>query len=147
MKELFVGAAVAAVAGMLMGAVAKPDLNADDRPAGPQMLTRVSGPRAAGPFADDSASFAAYRGKLPDYVLGTDFAKATSIYPSAYVPPPMKVIAYDDAPQPEPPVTHVAYADDPPAKPSFPSIDGGKAGDDPTPAAAADDDQQPATGA
>jgi len=144
-KELFFGAAIAAVAGMLMGAAAKPDLNADGRPAGPQMLASVSGPRAAGPFADDGASFAAYHGKLPDYVLGTDFAKATSIYPSAYAPPPIKVVAYHDDPQPEAPVTHVAYADDPPAKPSFPSVDGGQSADD-HPAATSDSQDAPATG-
>jgi hypothetical protein len=145
-KELFAGAAIAAVAGMLMGAAAKPDLNADDRPAGPQMLASVAGARNAGPFADDSASFAAYHGKLPDYVLGTDFARATSIYPSAYAPPPMKVVAYHDDPEPETPVTHVAYADDPAAKPSFPSIDGGKPDADPAAPVPADP-TLPATGA
>jgi hypothetical protein len=144
-KELFAGAAIAAAAGMLMGAVAKPDLDADGRPAGPQMLASVGGARDAGPFADDGATFARYGGKLPDYVLGTDFAKATSIYPSAYAPPPMKVVAYHDEPQPEVPVTHVAYADDPPAKPSYPSVDGGQPASD-QPATASDSQEAPATG-
>jgi hypothetical protein len=142
-KEVLAGAAIAAVAGMLMGAAAKPDLNADDRPAGPQMLASVGGARDAGPFADDGASFAAYHGKLPDYVLGTDFAKATSIYPSAYLPPLAKASAVRDDPPPEAtPVTHVAYADDPPAKPSFPSVDGGAPSDP-----ASNSDDAPASGA
>jgi hypothetical protein len=142
-KELFFGAAIAAAAGMLMGAAARPDLNANDRPAGPQMLSTVGGVRNPGPFADDSASFAAYHGKLPDYVLGTDFTKATSVYPSADAPPPMKVVAYHDDPPPDAPVTHVAYVEDPPAKPSFPSVDGGQPADDAAPAS----EDVPATGA
>jgi hypothetical protein len=133
------GAAIAAVAGVLLGAAAKPDLASDDRPAGPQMLATVGGERGAGPFADDmGASFASYRGKLPDYVLGTDATKAMSLYPSAEAPPPLKVATLDDPPPPELPATPIADDDPPPPAPSYPSIDGGQAAAaEPTPAPAA----------
>ena len=126
MRALLSGAAIAAVAGMLMGAAAKPDLSGDDRPAGPQMLSTAHGLRAAGPFADDSLAFAAYAGKLPDYVIGTDTTKAMNAYPTAYVPPPIKLAEQDDPPA-DPPVTHVAYDDSPPPAPNYPSVDGGQA--------------------
>ncbi|HEX3699280.1 MAG TPA: hypothetical protein VHV27_01265 [Phenylobacterium sp.] len=128
------GAVIAAVAGLLLGAAAKPDLAADDRPAGPQMLSPVGGERSAGPFADDvGVGFASYRGKLPDYVIGTDTTKAMSIYPSADAPPPMKVAIEDDPPPPELPATPVADDDPAPPAPSYPSIDGGRTASDPIP--------------
>ena len=144
MRALVSGAAIAAVAGLLMGMAAKPDLASDDRPAGPQMLSTSGGVRAAGPFADDSTTFASYAGKLPDYVLGTDATKAMNVFPTAYVPPPMKVAVRDDPP-PELPLTHVAYDDTPAPAPSFPSMEGGKtAGSDLLPPAPTADAAQPA---
>jgi hypothetical protein len=60
-------------AGLTLGAAMRPDLAADDRPAGPQILEGWSGARSAGPFDDNAdVSVANYHGKLPDYVLGTD---------------------------------------------------------------------------
>jgi hypothetical protein len=63
-------------AGLLMGAAMRPDLEADDRPAGPQVI--AEGPQAppSGPF-DDRAAYASYGGQIPDYVLGTDWKKLT----------------------------------------------------------------------
>jgi hypothetical protein len=59
-----------------MGAAMKPDLAADDRPAGPQVI--AEGPQAppSGPF-DDRAAHASYGGEIPEYVLGTDWKKLT----------------------------------------------------------------------
>jgi hypothetical protein len=124
-KSFWVGAGLAAVAGLLMGAVARPDLRADDRPEGPQILTVAGGARSTGPF-DDGQSFASYRGQVPDYVLGTDWKKATAA-PSAQMaeaPPPAKLAEVDDPPNL--PLTHAAYDDAAShASPIYPSMRGG----------------------
>jgi hypothetical protein len=71
---------LALTAGLLMGAAMRPDLIGDDRPAGPQMFEPAA--RATGPFAEDDApvaTYAAYRGKTPDYVIGTDWTKPVKV--------------------------------------------------------------------
>jgi hypothetical protein len=73
------------MAGLLMGAATKPELGADDRPAGPQIIAGVAGARAAAPFEDDAPAFAAYSGKIPDYVMGSDWAR-----PASATPPPAR---------------------------------------------------------
>ncbi len=74
MRTLWAGAGVALAAGLTLGAAMRPDLAADDRPAGLQILDGGAGARASGPFDDGAAAvaYANYHGKLPDYVLGTD---------------------------------------------------------------------------
>jgi hypothetical protein len=128
-KALLAGAPIALVAGMLMGAAAKPDLGWENRPEGPQMMASVQTPRDAGPFADDGLAFAHYAGKIPDYVLGTDTTKATSIFPSAALPPPIREAKLDtpsdDDAATEAPVTQVAD-ETPTPQPSYPSLDGGQ---------------------
>lgn len=132
-KRLLGGAGVALVAGLLMGAVAKPDLASDDRPAGPQMMAGWSGTRSTGPF-DDGATFAAFNGQIPDYVLGTDWKK--SLEP-VYAPDPEPRVretrlARNDDP-PELPLTPAAYDDTPPPEVTYPSMHGGEpARPDPT---------------
>jgi hypothetical protein len=74
---------------MLMGAAMRPDLGDDERPAGPQIVQ--SAPRhAAGPFEDDDdagVALAAHAGKkIPDYVLGVDWKKATQAPAAAAAP-------------------------------------------------------------
>jgi len=91
-KALYPGAGLALTAGLLLGAAMKPELVTDDRPEGPQMFAGWSGARSTGPFDDSGPSYAAYRGQLPDYVLGTDWkkmAEATAILTE----PPMPKIA------------------------------------------------------
>lgn len=85
MKSLFSGIGLAALAGMLMGAAMKPQLDLDDRPAGPQVFAGWSATRSTGPF-DDGPTFAAYGGEIPDYVLGTDMQQAVAWDHAA--PPP-----------------------------------------------------------
>jgi len=85
-KTAYAGAGLALMAGLLMGAAMKPELGADDRPAGPQIVAGSAGARAAGPFEDDAPTFAAYSGKIPDYVLGSDWtrlAAAPAVAPPA----------------------------------------------------------------
>lgn len=120
---------MALASGLLMGAALKPDLGQLDRPEGPQMMA-WNGVRSTGPF-DDGATLASYNGKLPDYVLGTDFTKATTIYPTAEAPPPVKEVkeTVPDDPEADLPLTRASYddqaSDEAPPQPSYPSIDGG----------------------
>lgn len=127
MKALFTGAGIAAAAGILMGAAAKPDLGWDDRPAGPQMLAAWGGGRSSGPF-DDGASFAAYKGSIPDYVLGSDWQR--SLQAPVEAPAPRiretRVASYEPpADSPDMPLTHASYDEPTPLTPSYPSLQGG----------------------
>ncbi|MDB5476269.1 MAG: hypothetical protein JWP49_1780 [Phenylobacterium sp.] len=127
MKALLTGAGLALAAGLLMGAAAKPDLGGDDRPAGPQILAGWGGGRSAGPF-DDGAAFAAYKGQMPDYVLGADWKR--SLIPPALTAEPTapdretEMAAVDEPPAP--PLTH-DYQEPPHAAPNYPSLQGGQA--------------------
>jgi hypothetical protein len=64
-------------AGLLLGAAMKPDLTADDRPSGPQIVADEADVPPTGPF-DDHVNYASYGGRMPDYVLGTDWAGRTT---------------------------------------------------------------------
>jgi len=66
---------MALAAGLLMGAAMKPDLEADNRPAGPQVIAEGPAAGSTGPFDDRTQAYAAYRGEIPDYVLGTDWKR------------------------------------------------------------------------
>lgn len=128
MKILLSGAAAAAVGGVLLGGAMQPHLGAIvDRPAGPQMFADWAGARSTGPF-DPGTTFASYHGRIPDYVMGTDWKKAMA-WPDeqAAVSQP----ARDDvAPQDEPPaearmVLSRATYDEPPAPAhDYPSLGG-----------------------
>lgn len=121
-KAILTGAGIAAVAGLLMGAVAKPDLRTDDRPEGPQVIAGWAGVRSTGPF-DDGATFASYQGQIPDYVLGADWKKALTPPPE---PKPVRVAAAEEDPPPEPVVFTQATYDEPAREaPSYPSLQGG----------------------
>lgn len=154
MKSFLAGAGIAAVAGMLMGAAAKPDLGWDDRPAGPQIMAGWGGGRSTGPFDDGAASFASYKGQLPDYVLGTDWK--TSLAPPAMTAEPNRSAAEERRAEaryarndelPDLPVTQAAYQEPPHAPISYPSMDGGAPhGSDLLPPAHADDGGATPTG-
>lgn len=83
LKTLFSGVAVAAASGLLMGAAFYPNLHEDDI-KGPQMLLNGGGPRAEA-YATD-AGWSAYRGRVPDYVVGTDSLR----------PPQYQALAYEE---------------------------------------------------
>jgi hypothetical protein len=116
---------MAVVAGLLMGAAMKPNLNAGDRPQGPQMFAGWSGTRSTGPF-DDSVGFAAYHGQTPDYVIGTDWTKAAYAQPVAYEPEPTPDY-YKQAAAEAPTYPAVKYQEPPREAPVYPSISGGVA--------------------
>jgi hypothetical protein len=127
-KSLFSGIAMASVAGLLLGGAMKPDLGYGDRPEGPQLFAGWSGVRGeTGPF-DDGASWAAYGGQIPDYVVGTDWRTA-STWPKdlvAYEPQdPPNYYEKALAERPQHPVAR--YEDEPREEPVYPSMKGGAA--------------------
>jgi hypothetical protein len=112
-----VGAGVALLAGLLTGAAMQPVLAVDDGPAGPQIIAALHGARTADPFTDATPAFAGYSDRIPDYVLGTDWARLTSV-PAE--PPPAHEdsveLAYDAAATAQP-VADIAPAIDEEAPP------------------------------
>jgi hypothetical protein len=132
------GAAVAAVAGILLGGAMQPQLIFDGRPNGPQMFASGGGPRSTGPFEPGGPN-ASYSGNLPSYVIGTDYAQA------AYVAaPPIeehhRQLVRNDAPAPE----STAGYDEPPAPlVVYPSLAGGRDYDAETPQPSPPDDDPP----
>jgi hypothetical protein len=125
-KALYPGAGLAVVAGLLMGAAMKPNLDADDRPVGPQILAGWSGARSTGPFEDGAASFAAYSSQIPDYVIGTDWRKALA-QPIAYAEPQERMqVADAEAPDDQAQFSTATYQEPPREATSFPSMDGGR---------------------
>lgn len=146
------GAACALAAGLLLGGAMQPHLYDGDRPSGPQMFADWAGKRSTGPF-DPGTTFVSYQGRMPDYILGTDWKKSMTLYDErAAVSPPRDVVREDP---PEPPMqtasltsaslTRAAYEEPAPAPHTYPSLSGGR-----TPTAAAaedlavDDDTAPA---
>ena len=126
MRALLIGAGVALTAGFLMGSAMKPDLLADHRPEGPQTFAGWNG-ESTGPF-DPGVSFAAYRGKVPDYVIGTDALRASQpvAYHEEVQAEPVEVAANDPMPQADD-YTAIAYHEAPPEPVTYPSLDGGTA--------------------
>lgn len=117
------GVAAAAVAGLLMGAAMRPNLQ-DQEIGGPQQLVGGGGPREAQAAMDPG--LARYDGRIPEYVVGTDYLKAQQ--------PPM-MAELDEAPSPPEPevavytspdelpvrVTPAAWQDEPRAPTRYPS--------------------------
>lgn len=125
MRDLVAGIAVAAAAGLLMGAAMRPQLEIGDRPAGPQILTGEMAMRSSGPF-DDSAGFAAYRGKVPDYVYGTDWKKQMAPVAPIASSEPVETASMEVIEVPALPAAPRPYEASPAEAASYPSIDGGK---------------------
>ena len=145
MKVLLSGAAAAAIAGVLLGGAMQPHLDAaDGRPAGPQMFANWSGVRSTGPF-DPGTTFASYQGRVPDYVMGTDWKKAMT-WPDerAAVSAPSREVAQGDDPPAQAPVVlaRAAYEDLPPIAHGYPSLGGGE----PSTAGPPSEDEAPAAG-
>lgn len=127
LKVVLPGAAVALAAGLLLGGAMQPHLyDDDDRPIGPQIIAASGGARGDGP-ADTGMILAAYNGRTPDYVLGTDWKK-TMAWPDerAAVSPPSRSTVDDDPPPADPPATFTrASYDEAPASHAYPSLSGG----------------------
>lgn len=89
LRTLFGGASVVAAAGLLMGAAMYPDLNAGEI-GGPQILAPGGGQRGEVVVSDTGVGV--YRGRIPDYVIGTDALKP---------PAELQVPAYQAPAEPE----------------------------------------------
>jgi hypothetical protein len=99
LKTPLTGAGLALVAGLLAGAVMKPDLAGGDRPAGPPADPSWSDDHANA--ASDTAALARYAGKVPDYVIGTDWTnpgQATPALTRVRLPPDPPSRSYYDPP-------------------------------------------------
>jgi len=121
------GAAVALVAGLLLGGAMQPHLDeGDGRPSGPQMFADWAGDRSTGPF-DPGTTFVSYQGKIPDYVMGTDWKKRMA-WPdeTAAVAAAPRDEARNDETSDEMPatLTRAAYDDPPPPAQDYPSLGG-----------------------
>ena len=135
-REAFFGVAVAALLGLAVGAAVKPTSAELGQGAAPMEPTTLS--ETSGEAAPDNA-YAAYHGRLPDYVIGTDWAHPK--LPVAYEPPPAlsqpletaeaspplptTPARYEEPPEPAAPLpsqggdmlAHQPPAQDPPADP------------------------------
>jgi hypothetical protein len=89
LKTLFGGVSIAAAAGLLMGSAMYPNLN-EGEIAGPQILLGSGGSRGEIPASD--TGIGVYRGRVPDYVIGTDALKPQR---------DLQVLAYQDRAEPE----------------------------------------------
>jgi len=132
-NAIYAGAGVAAAVGLLLGAAMKPDLGMDDRLIGPQIVAGAAGGRSSGPFDDGGFSYAAYGGKVPDYVLGTDY-KAEALTPiEASAPQPAMTTRREAASNDDNvetlAFTRADYGDEARQPASYPSIAGGAAGE------------------
>jgi hypothetical protein len=121
---ILAGAAIAAVMGIMLGGSMRPQLIFDGRPMGPQVFADGGGARSTGPF-DLRDAYAAYGGKLPTYVTGTDYEQAAYVDEPAAVEEPQPA-AHEQAETPPPaPVNRAGY--DEPRSPVviYPSEAGG----------------------
>jgi hypothetical protein len=121
LNRLFGGAACVAAAGLMLGLVARPQLRPDL--GAPRQEVPFAGARTP-PGTDQSASWTAYGGAIPDYVIGTDWRQPPPAYPDD------QVLAVDTAD--EPPLEadvgearQVAWQEPPRDPPSYPSTSGG----------------------
>jgi len=132
-RFLIRGVGLAAVAGLLMGAALRPDLN-DHEIGGPQQLIGGGGPRQVAEIQDPGV--AGYAGAVPDYVVGTDYLRARE---------PVMVAARTETPEPQVPVydspddlplrvTHATWRDEPRPPPRYPSEAGNEVYDSDLPA-------------
>lgn len=126
----------------------RPQLIFDGRPMGPQMFADGGGTRSTGPF-DLRDAYAAYGGKLPTYVTGTDYAQAAYVDEPAAVEEPNPAPARSEAETPRPvPLTRAGYEVTRLPLVVYPSEAGGAAyqAETPTPPAPPEDEPPTITG-
>ena len=131
LKSLLQGAAVVAIVGLLMGAVAHPNLRGEGA-AGPQIRMAGGGPRGVQTISDPGVGV--YGGRLPEYVIGTDASRPRpepSWGTAASQPEPQQdrgpavVFTSDDDYSGQMQMTRPAWRDEPRPEPAFPSARGG----------------------
>lgn len=115
----------------------RPQLIFDGRPMGPQMFADGGGTRSTGPF-DLRDAYAAYGGKLPTYVTGTDYAQAAYVEEAPIAEEPQQVAhnAHNNVEAPaQVTLARAAYDEPPTPIIVYPSVTGGTAYDRETPPA------------
>ena len=132
LAAILAGAAVAAVAGIMLGGAMRPQLIFDGRPNGPQMFANGGGPRSTGPF-DPGGSYASYSGNIPTYVIGTDYAQGAYVAAPPIEDGHQPPAAEEAAPSEPATMTRAMYDDAPPPLVVYPSLAGGRSYDAETP--------------
>ena len=120
-RMVLAGVAAAVVSGLAMGAVLRPDLHGDGLVA-PQTLIAGGGPR------DDASAdpgLARYGGRIPEYVIGTDWTRPPPLVVEAPRSEPVDAVVYPRDTLPDLQPTRAARPDEPPKPVNFPSNDGG----------------------
>lgn len=131
-KSVLAGAALATMAGIVLGGAMRPQLIFDGKPLGPQMMATGGGARANGPL-DDSAAYANYSASIPDYVTGTDYvqpsyAQATYVQPAPPARQDRGKMAHNDEAPPQRSFNYARSAyDEPRTEIVYPSVYGGSA--------------------
>jgi hypothetical protein len=123
-RMLAAGAAAAVVAGVLMGAVMKPDFG-QERVLGPQFFAADGGVHQASYRPDPGVSV--YGGRIPDYVIGTDWTRPRPQTASASPPAPREEpVEFTSEDQPPSPMvmTYRTWREAPRDASSYPSMDG-----------------------
>jgi hypothetical protein len=128
LKSLFTGAAFVAVAGLAAGGLMYPDLRGPTEAEGPQLHAGVSGPRSAYQ-GGMTATWASYDGKVPDYVIGTQWLQPPQYEvhedEAGEIPPSDETVVYAAEPADTGHAVPAAW-EEPPREPvSFPSTSGG----------------------
>lgn len=143
LRTLFNGGAAVAAAGLMLGLAMQPNLDAR-AVEGPQILAAGGGPRGAEVSTDPGLP--AYQGRVPDYVIGTDW---THPPPAEHpVEAPAAQSYTDDAAareaEPPAPVRRAAWREVPREPAVYPSVMGDTAydGELPAPPAAPEDNDQ-----
>lgn len=127
LKSILAGAALATIAGVMLGGAMRPQLIFDGRSLGPQMMATGGGARANGPH-DNSAAYANYSASIPDYVTGTDYVQAPAPQPAAPTRAEHGQRWHDDEPAPSQPMAYARTAyDEPRTEIVYPSVYGGAA--------------------
>lgn len=121
---LLVGLASAAVCGLLLGSVLRPDLREDGLLA-PQTLISGGGPRLhTGDSIDPGIG--RYAARIPDHVIGTDWIRPPQSAAEPQPEAPIRTVVYASAdPSPAQPAAPSGRVEATPAPINYPSDDGG----------------------
>lgn len=87
-----IGAALAATVGVLLGASMQPNLEAG-APTGPRTMIAGGGARVVPVLSDPGV--AAYKGRVPDYVVGSDWTQPPALEPEPELVDDYEPVAYE----------------------------------------------------
>ena len=129
LRSLFTGAAMVAVAGLAAGGLMYPDLRGPADAEGPQLQAGVSGARTQH-YGEMTASWAAYDGRVPDYVIGTQWLQPPQ-HPeyveaeAEEIPPQEETVVYTAATGDTTEAVEAGWQEPPREPVTYPSTNGG----------------------